>query len=154
MVFDPAMREFLERFEGTPHVQRRREAGRGVDCIQLVIGALEAGGAFPPVTLPSYLQTNGFSRGRNHIADHFIACVHAESIPIGNWEPREGDVGIFKSGRHSNHVGIVAAGRFWHATKTAGAHHTAIAAVERHLQEIIRIHQPGLKENPANRTLR
>lgn len=149
-----ALAAFLREFEGTPHVQRRRQAGRGVDCIQLVLGALEAAGATPPISLPSYSQQIGFSQGINTMTGAFLECFHTTAIPIAGWKPRDGDVGLFRTGRYSNHCGIVSGGRFWHVTTGTPTHHCAIATIEPKLQTAIRFFKPGIRnQDPATLTL-
>lgn len=137
------------RYEGTRHRQRRREAGRGVDCIQFVLGALEAAGATPPVRLPSYSQRVGFSRTENSIAAAFAEHFHCRRIALQDWEPQDGDIGIFRAGRFSNHVGIVSGGRFWHVTTEAPVHHCAMATITPALQEAVRFTAPGFRIDPA-----
>jgi hypothetical protein len=149
---DPqALAAFLASFEGTPHMQRRRKAGRGVDCIQLVLGALEAAGATPHIILPSYSQECGFSRAGNSMVGAFAQCFHTSTIQKSEWQPQDGDIGLFAVGRYSNHCGIVSANRFWHVTVGRPVHHCSIASVMPRLQAVVRFTSPGIKStNPAN----
>lgn len=142
--------EFCRRFEGTPHMQRRLRPGRGADCVRFVVGAIQAAGILPPFRWPTYQQDLGLHANRNWLARVFLDHSHSHSIAIPEWEPETGDVGIFRVGRVSNHVGIVVEGRFWHVTTNRAVHDCAIATVRRSLQEAIRIDRPGLRRTPEN----
>lgn len=145
-----ALAAFLALFKGTPHMQRRRTAGRGVDCIQLVLGALEAAGATGTITLPSYSQEIGLSLAGNTMTGAFLECFHAEAVPVARWQPRDGDVGLFKTGRYANHCGVVSAGRFWHVTTGAPTHHCGFASITPRIETFIRFYAPGIrKRDPA-----
>lgn len=139
-----------ETFRGTPHMQRRREAGRGVDCVQFVIAVLQASGVLPDFQWPQYRQDIGFRIGRNQLGDLMREVFYAESIEVAGWEPKTGDVGIFKCGKTSNHCGIIIGGRFWHVTTTSPTHDVSPRVVTGHLQEVVRFSRAGLKSEPRN----
>jgi len=131
-------------------MQRRCIAGTGVDCVQFVFAVLRAADAVPDFPWPSYRQDVGFSSTRNHLADLMQAVLHVESLNPIEWEPRTGDIGIFKVGRTSNHTGIVVGGRFWHVTTRQPVHSQQCAVVRPTLQEVLRLTAAGLKSEPEN----
>ncbi len=139
---------FMQRYEGTRHMQRRMKAGRGVDCIRLVFGAMQAAGIVPEFEWPQYLQGIGFAQPSNWLTGLILEVTYGDAIPMAQWEPQPGDLGIFKVGRNSNHVGMVLGGRFWHVTYTQPVHDCGIDTVRENLQEAIRIWQPGLRKPP------
>lgn len=135
-------------FRGTPHQQRRAVPGRGVDCVQFVVAVLQAAGMLPTFRWPQYRQDIGFALNRNQLGDLMVQAFNAEILPVAGWEPRTGDVGIFRCGRTSNHCGIVVAGRFWHVTTSTPVHDTAVKAISGTLQEVVRLTAPGLRSDP------
>lgn len=157
MEFDPwtadqeaAALAFCHLFEGTPHMQRRLKPGRGADCVRFTCGVLQAAGMLPDFRWPSYPQNIGHSQPRNWLAGVFLEYAHSQAIATDVWIPQTGDVGIFKVGRTSNHVGIVVAGRFWHVTTTRAVHDSMIDAVRPSLQEVIRLTAAGLRADVQN----
>lgn len=135
-------------YRGTPHMQRRAVPGRGVDCVQFVVAVLQAAGILPAFRWPQYRQDIGLHLNRNQLGDLMREVFHAETVPIDEWDPRTGDVGIFRCGRTSNHCGIVVGGRFWHVTVAAPVHDTAVRAVRGSLQEVVRFTAKGLRGEP------
>lgn len=141
---EAAAMAFCRTFEGTPHQQRRLKAGRGADCVRFAVGVLQAAKMVPDFDWPSYPQDIGHAQPTNWLAGAFQKTTHCHTITPGDWIPQSGDVGIFKTGPISNHIGVMAGGRFWHVTATRPVHQTDPEAIRRSLQEIIRIHTPGL----------
>ena len=142
---------FCREFEGTPHMQRRLKAGKGADCVRFTVGVIQAAGILPDFPWPSYAQTYGFGADVNWLAAEFLRTTFSHSVAVADWQPQTGDVGIFKVGAVSNHVGIVVDGRFWHVTVGRAVHDCNVDAVRGSLQEVIRIDQPGLRAIPENR---
>lgn len=142
--------QFCLRFEGTPHMQRRLQPGRGADCVRFVVGAIQAAGILPPFRWPGYPQDHGLHDRRNWLAGIFLDHSHSESLAIPDWKPETGDIGIFRVGRVSNHVGLVLEGRFWHVTTARPVHHCALATVTPRLQEAIRLTATGLRKPPED----
>lgn len=141
---------FCHEFEGTRHMTRRLIPGRGADCVRFVVGVLQAGGVLPEFAWPSYVDNRGFHQQTNWLAGAFLEHFFAESIAVEQWIPQTGDVGIFKVGNRSNHVGIFVDGRFWHVTTAFPVHHCGVATIRETLQEIIRITEPGLRKLPVH----
>jgi hypothetical protein len=141
---------FCRQFEGTPHCQRRLKPGVGADCVRFVVGAIQSAEILQPFQWPTYPQNIGFNQRVNWLARAFLDYTDGHSIAVDGWEPATGDVGIFKVGRTSNHVGLVVAGRFWHVTTHRAVHHCLIDTIRPGLQEIIRIDREGLKADPVN----
>jgi cell wall-associated NlpC family hydrolase len=137
-----------ENFRNTPHMQRRAIPGRGVDCVQFVVAVVQAAGILPPFTWPQYRQDIGFRINRNQLGDLMREAFHAEAFAAEDWEPRTGDVGIFRCGRTSNHCGIFVAGRFWHVTVTTPVHDCNVGVVRGSLQEVVRFTATGLRGEP------
>jgi cell wall-associated NlpC family hydrolase len=143
------LRQYLESFRGTPHVPRRAKPGRGVDCIQLVLGGLHAAGACPKLTIPQYDQIYGHGTGLNPMAAAFLATFHADLIEPLYWAPKDADVVIFATGLYSAHSGIVLNGRFWHVTMTLPVRDCSLARNMRRIESVIRINRPGIKIEPS-----
>lgn len=137
-----------ENFRGTRHMQRRAIPGVGVDCVQFVVAVLQAAGMLPVFRWPQYRQDIGLRLNRNQLGDLMAEAFNAEILAVEDWEPRTGDVGIFRCGRTSNHCGLVVAGSFWHVTTTAPVHATPVKAVLGTLQEVVRLTRPGLRSDP------
>ena len=131
-------------WEGTPHMQRRQIKGRGVDCVQLVAAVYQAAGQVPPGRLPQYRQHLG-AIGRNPLPDLIAQLINVESIRPEDWEPRTGDITIWRPIAGTNHCGIVAANRIWHASVTQGVISRPLDTAARRLQEILRLRSKGYR---------
>jgi len=140
---------WCQAFAGTPHMQRRANPGRGIDCIRFAVGAIQAAGILPDFHWPQYPQTIGLGQATNWMADAILRHTHSHSIAPADWIASTGDLGIFRVGRQSNHIGVVVAGRFWHVTTGRPVHHCSPDTVRGHLQEIIRLDAAGLTSQPA-----
>ncbi len=139
---------FCQRAEGTPYGGNRRQPGHAIDCINLVMGALEAAGVAETIETAPHPLTIGPGNCENPMAAAFERTFYADRIAMAAWEPQECDVAIFGVGRWSFHCAIIAGGRLWHVNTQIPVHHCAIDAQRRRFQEIIRIKAPGTKLDP------
>jgi len=134
-------------YHGLPHMHRRREPGRGIDCINLVQAALEAAGMIPVgVPLPQYRRTDGWRMRRNGLCSIFENCLYC----VRSATPQDGDIVLFRVGQASNHCGILLKGRVHHATFGAGVIAQPIAEIAHQIEHTLTITQPGLRATPAN----
>lgn len=148
------MKARLLDFEGTKHAPRKAIPQKGVDCIQLVIQAHLAAGTFPPFSWPQYRQDIGIGAEENTLGKAMEKIFFCQRLPIAGWEPRAGDVAIFRSGKVSNHCGVFDGDRFWHVTTAAPVHHCSLACVQGKLQEVVRFTGTGIKSDPSKLKLR
>jgi hypothetical protein len=139
---------YCRAVEGTPYGGNRRETGKAIDCINLVMATLEAAGIAANLSTAPHPITVGPGNNENPMAEALARIFHATRIPTDRWEPQDCDVVIFGVGRWAFHCGVIAGGRLWHVTTQMPVHHCAIDGHRRRFQEIIRIHQPGIKINP------
>lgn len=140
---------FLERFKGVRHAPRRACEKRGVDCIQLVIGTIQAGGFIGEFRWPQYRQDVGFHLRKNSLEEVLKSVFFCKNKPEDS-PVQDFDIGLFKVGRMSNHCGIMMGGRFWHVTNDHPVHSTSHAAIERNLESWIRLEKKGFRTQPAN----
>ena len=91
---------------GTPFHTGARDKGRGVDCINLLIGVFAAVGVIKPIDLEFYpndwhLHSDDprFMRG---------LLQYADPLPEGE-RPLPGDIAMFRYGRQAAHGGIMSA---------------------------------------------
>lgn len=131
-------------------MQRRAEPGRGIDCVRFALGAVQAAGLLPEFRWPQYPQTIGLGQHTNWMAATLLRHLFSHSIAPADWTPATGDLGIFRVGKQSNHIGVMAGERFWHVTTGRPVHHCGPDTVRGHLQEIIRLDAAGLKEQPTD----
>lgn len=139
---------FCKAAKGTPYGGNRREPGRAIDCVNLVAGAMVAAGISKQIDLHPHPMTIGRGIHRNPMADAIATVYHAERILPDHWEPEPVDIVIFGVGRWAFHCAVIAGGRLWHVTHSMPVHDCAIISHRRRFQEILRITQPGEKQDP------
>lgn len=145
--------EFLQALEGTPYRGNRRQPGKAIDCINLVMATLEAAGVAPSLRTQPHPGTVGHGIDQNPIGGALAAIFHSDRIAVEDWQPRPADVVIFGVGRWAFHCAIIAGNRLWHVTESTPVHHCSIDAHLRRFQEIIRITGPGTKIDPESLNL-
>ena len=141
----------LEKWRGLPHIDRRAIPGQGIDCIHLVFQGLYASGLIEPRKLPAYRTRWGLVSPENLMAAGFTHALHASRHKAT--EAQYGDIIIWKSGKQSNHCGIVAydaAGDLscWHVLKGGVVHPTPLKPVCQRAQELVRLDAPGWRIDP------
>jgi cell wall-associated NlpC family hydrolase len=137
-------------FHGLPHLHRRREPGRGIDCVHLVQLALEAGGMIPPgIPLPQYGRQDGWRMRQNGLACIFENCLYAVRAHV----PTEGDIVLFRVGQASNHCGILLRGMVHHATFVAGVIAQPLGEIQRDIEATLTLTAPGLRAEPSTRLI-
>ena len=161
MDFDKtAAQNSLHFWEGHRHLDRRAEAGKGIDCIHLVLEALISSGAITRDRLPTYSIKWGLMTPENLMAEGLTRLWHAERIQDTS-TVQWGDIVIWKAGTQSNHCGFVAhpsqAGAtdlaVWHVMKGGKVHSSPLGPVLRRCQELVRLVKPGWQCNPAELNL-
>jgi cell wall-associated NlpC family hydrolase len=138
----------LRQFEGLPHRHRRCDPAVGVDCVHLVITALEAAGAVPRgFVVPGYARSAGYMARRNTAADHFVDNFW--TTEVGADEIRDGDVVFFRVNRSSNHLGICMGRQIWHSLWSSGVTVDEVEDVRDRVETVLRINRAGTKEPRA-----
>lgn len=149
-----AARREAEEWRGTPHFDRMKSKGVGVDCINFVAAVVQASGIWPTFTMPGYSTRTGLGRSENVIERILLKLCHCE--PVGETEEWQfGDIVIFTVGRQSNHVGIFLDGFIWHSmarhlVEPMPVHRSTFEAV----QGVLRLTGDGFREGqgPQNIT--
>jgi len=143
-----AMQE-AESWRGTPHAHRIASRGRGIDCIRFVVRVLVAAGVVEPTSVPTYPTAWGLAAAENRIGAAFLQCCDADRIPVEDWQPRFGDICIWRSGRNSNHCGIFLGRDVWHVSTNSPAGPLVLESARRHMQEAIRLRLAGWTFPPS-----
>lgn len=137
-------------YHGLPHLHRRRDPKRGIDCINLVQVALEAGGMIPAgIPLPQYGKNDGWRMRQNGLLCIFEACLYV----CRSKTPTEGDIVLFRVGQASNHCGIFLRGQVHHATFMAGVLAQPIEEIERAIEGTLTITSRGIRAEPSRELL-
>lgn len=137
-----------DAWHGTPHYDRMKKKGVGVDCINFVSAILEAAGLWPAFRMPGYSTRTGLGRRENVIERILHKVAHCETISeTAEWA--FGDIVVFTVGRQSNHVGIYLDGFIWHSQ---ARHLVEPIPVDRStsesVQAVIRLTGEGFKAAP------
>ena len=155
-VWTPERRElalnYAHTWRGTPHVDRIAIRGVGIDCVNFVCGALMTCGVCQAFTLPYYDPAWGIGRRNNVLERVAVQCLFSRIIQ--DTEPLEfGDIGIFRVGRQSNHVGIVLNDEMWHVSLGRMVEPEPITRrLQERLQSVIRVQAVGLSRHPETLT--
>lgn len=141
----------LESWRGLPHMDRRAEPGKGIDCIHLAFQAVYGAGILEPRKLPPYRTRWGLVSPENLMAEGLTRIMHATRHKRAR--AQYGDFVIWTAGKTSNHCGIVAFDQFgnlacWHVLKGGVVHTTPLKPVIQRAQELVRIDQPGWRLDP------
>ena len=139
---------FAHDWRGTPHVDRIAIRKKGVDCINFVCGVLIASGICPRFTMPYYDTAWGIGRSNNILERLALDCFKCEVLL--DTEPWQfGDIGIFRVGRMSNHIGIVLDDELWHVSLGRMVEPEPITGrlMER-IQSMVRLSEIGFNRHP------
>ena len=89
---------------GTPHVNNARVKGRGVDCAQLLVGALEDSGNMPENTVHVAPYSNEWHLHRSE--EKLLKQVQARCREVSLATIQPGDFLLYQYGRCVSHAGV------------------------------------------------
>ena len=136
----------MERWLGTPHVNRISECGTGVDCIKFVLVVYRAAGIIPHTDFFGYDVTSGMWKESSKLQDAMRKCLHTEWV-TDNFQ--FGDIFILKTGRRSAHCGLYSDdGYIWHALGGRCVTRSDFAVWKREVLGMVRIVKEGFRRDP------
>lgn len=114
---EEALKKELDSWVGTPYRHRTGVKQRGCDCIHLVIETFKAVGADKGriIHVPKYAPDWHMHNGQSLLLEGFRKQYDCERIKVDPSLLRNGDVILFKWGRHPAHAGIYWNGEVYQA---------------------------------------
>ncbi len=144
-------RKAVHSWAGTPHKNRLRVKGLGVDCVNFMHAVLIEAEVVEFSRLPFYDERLGALRKTNLIEGIILAHVTATVHPPE--DPQFGDLVICKCGRQTNHVGVIIDGEVWHCPFGSGVGPESWDDRWRsRTQSLVRITKPGYTKSPGSLT--
>jgi cell wall-associated NlpC family hydrolase len=137
----------LNKWRGTPHVDRMAEVGKGVDCINFVKEILVDAEIIEPVQLIRYSTRDGMHSQSDRLKDEVAAALHCKEISPGAIE--FGDIIIFKNGQGvSAHCGIFADESVWHSLVKRGVSCHPFKLWRHKVDCVLRVEKRGFQNKP------
>jgi len=141
-----AARIEMEKWLGTPHVNRIAEVGVGVDCIKFVLAVFRSVGVIPHVDFYGYNLTAGMWKESTNLQDTMLRCLHAEWVTA---DYKFGDIFILRTGKRSAHCGIYTDdGYIWHALGGRCVTKSDFSVWKREIIGMVRVVKDGFKLDP------
>lgn len=103
------MRIEAQGWIGTPHRNKMRKKGVGVDCINYVCACYTAIGLH--YDLKNYDVNLGLHKYSGQIQNAILATGLFEQVET----PQDGDILVFKEIKYSSHTGLFLDNKVWHA---------------------------------------
>ena len=147
--------EEMQKWKGLPHLDRRAIKGTGIDCVHLLFEGLFASGLVERRKIPAYRPRWGLVSRCNLMAEALSRILHVERHAVTE-PPRFGDLIIWKSGKQSNHCGILAHDDHrnlvcWHVLKGGKVHAAPLKTTVPKAQEIVRVAREGWRIDPPDK---
>lgn len=114
------LRHQIKAWKDTPYKHWTRVRGKGCDCINFIIGALEPVGAFKGrvIIVPKYPRDWHLHHGQSLLVEGIKSQM--DVIEVDKENPKNGDVILYKFGLQEAHGGIYLDGDVYQALTDIG----------------------------------